>query len=788
MSTKNRPNLEVSDANIGNFHTWYTKVEKAVEEKGFEKAFEEYLPQIAYVHFSDKYDETLLGERLHGLIVKDPQLREALDNLPQEEKQLLNDYLEHGEGEGDGFDSLKHEDFVAALSRQQMSGQPMPDIFEEDETSVCCLTQEAFENWGKTVHNAPYLTCIPKTKVGVCNIVKWAKENNKTVRVSGYRHTWSNLYSNDDQVLISILPPSLALDLPAEHPPIDPNNQLQGIELVGEAFDEGDVRKHLCKIGVATTNEQFRQWCIGLWKEGIQDLWTLPLNVIVTEITFGGSNAPICHGAGWGTQTLSDLVTEIEFVNANGELQTVNDPKQLKVASGCFGLLGVVTSLTLKLDKMTFANMIPVKKPVVLTVPPLNYNLSLVPGDIDTTDITRDEMEAGWQDFIDRCENDYYTEWFWYPYQQESWINTWNNDGDPSKAEDYPSELVGIVEPLLLYILELLNNSLFQILPGKFQARVFGTSAMLAMPDRDPSDPIVTPLIDALHFQRGIHNMRVFDMELEIPIPADPSGKPDWTICQKAWWDAINEFYNWSPQNDQPMRVALEMRITRDSNVTMAPQYGNSWGTCSIEVLTTGNTNPNDWEDFMQKVADRWNAYSYTDATGTHHVRPHWAKQWQNIEFNRKNAIEYLKTEAYKDRIPEFKAGLQSIAQAGGYTIDDLQDLFSNPTLDDLIFDEEELQGGSFQIDNRGGYVARFSVTYNLKGKKYRKESGDFPFRLSRSLNIPAGATDIVLKVEKAVFIGVWRSIFKKAFPEPITKRYKVWGVTWKSQYREIDS
>ena len=69
--------------------------------------------------------------------------------------------------------------------------------------------------------------------------------------------------------------------------------------------------------------------------------WTLPLNVIMVEITFGGSNAPIYHGAGIGNQTLSDLVASIEFVNPLGQVQTVKDPGQLAAAAGCFGLLGI---------------------------------------------------------------------------------------------------------------------------------------------------------------------------------------------------------------------------------------------------------------------------------------------------------------------------------------------------------------------------------------------------------------------------------------------------------------
>ena len=65
------------------------------------------------------------------------------------------------------------------------------------------------------------------------------------------------------------------------------------------------------------------------------------VDTIIVEITFGGSNAPICHGAGKSTKTLSDLVPSIEFVNANEELQTDDDPFQLKSVAGCFGVLGI---------------------------------------------------------------------------------------------------------------------------------------------------------------------------------------------------------------------------------------------------------------------------------------------------------------------------------------------------------------------------------------------------------------------------------------------------------------
>lgn len=146
---------------------------------------------------------------------------------------------------------------------------------------------------------------------------------------------------------------------------------------------------------------------------------------------------------------------------------------------------------------------------------------------------------------------------------------------------------------------------------------------MLGLPDSD----VKTYLIDAIHFRRGVQNMRVRDIELQIPIPAlaDDPTKPDWTVVQKAWWDAIEIVY---ADESAPMRIALELRIMGDSDIIMAPQTGNSFGTASIEVLTTmPAADDGSWAPFAQKIADKW--MSYTGPNGTLiNTRPHWAKEW----------------------------------------------------------------------------------------------------------------------------------------------------------------
>lgn len=141
--------------------------------------------------------------------------------------------------------------------------------------------------------------------------------------------------------------------------------------------------------------------------------------------------------------------------------------------------------------------------------------------------------------------------------------------------------------------------------------------------------------------------MRVGDFEVEIPIPAkekasSPIQTTDWELVQKAWWDGVIAMVN--NKEKSPVRIALEMRITGDSDVTMAPQRGNKHGTASIEVVTSMPAVENKkgiWKDFKQTLANVW--LSYTDPDGNHlAVRPHWAKEWYVLNVNRLDLKNFI--------------------------------------------------------------------------------------------------------------------------------------------------
>lgn len=644
------------------------EIANRVERDGLAAALADHLPDLVRLYRSGAHG---LGRELHTLLARDPQVAARLGELDETATKELDNALRSVPGVAAPATSVL--DRLRAVVRDR--ARPFPDVLEGNGTPMLCVSDAPFENWGRTVRNTPALTFVPRTKTGLGNLVRWAAANGRTVRAAGYRHTWADFFSADGQVLVSMLPLDVVEDLPAQEPPIDPGDELQGIEVVGTVVEDG-VEKALCRIGAATTNEQFRRWCLD--PQGGNLRWTLPLNVVMVEITFGGSNGPICHGAGSRHPTLGDLVASVELVNALGEVQTVDDPALLRAAAGAFGLLGIVTAVTLKLDPMTYANMTPAKTPLPLAVPPPPG--FPVPPQVDMTGITEAQLAAAVTAFEDACANDYYAEWFWFPYQRDCWVNTWQNDGSAAAAEDYPSPLDTYLQQAQEYVAELANDLVFAHLPGWVQAYALGAFAMHALPGNGQT--IVTPLIDALHFRRGIQNMRVLAAEMLVPIPprADDPAKPDWTICRQAWWDVLDV---WSTAGGDPLRIALEMRVMAGSGVTLAPQYGNTLGTCSIEVVTTPQVPPDVWAAFVQAVTDRWAAYTGPDGTPLN-VRPHWAKQWAGLTIHGKPVVDYLRDDAYADRIPEFNAALAEIATQGGYAVADLA-RFSNPLLADLF-------------------------------------------------------------------------------------------------------
>jgi hypothetical protein len=200
----------------------------------------------------------------------------------------------------------------------------------------------------------------------------------------------------------------------------------------------------------------------------------------------------------------------VEYVDANGEYRSISDPQQLTAAAGCFGLLGVVTHVTFELDKMTYAVMKPLKPDIGLAIPPLSR--SDVPLALQKT-WTDAQLEQAQRDFEQRATSDYYSEWFWFTYQQQAWVNTWNTTTDPAGVVDYPSSPEVFLQWVQGWIGQVINDSaFFQALPGRWQAQLLATTGMSSLPPQlgGIDSEIKTYVPDALHFRRGVSSNSLY--------------------------------------------------------------------------------------------------------------------------------------------------------------------------------------------------------------------------------------------------------------------------------------
>jgi hypothetical protein len=449
------------------------------------------------------------------------------------------------------------------------------DIEDEDQVVEVRKNLE-FQNWGQTLNrNVPRYTCVPRTVAEVQKIVRFAAASKLAVRCSGYRHSWSPIFGRTGEILISLLqvhkssavPNTEALPLPESEP-----SELESIDLLPGPPRAGG--KRLVRIGAAATMERLRRWCVK------HNQVTLPFNIIMVEITAGGANAPICHGAGRRHSTLSDLVRQIEYVDAHGQLRTIGEqePEFLSAASGCFGLMGVVTHLTLELDAMTYAELRPCKLPVILAVPPPpGFPEERIPPALrPKTALTAEQKRLAQERFERSANDDYYSEWFWFPYADECWVNCWKNSTDATGVQDWPTDhhiFLSFLQELTLNVIQfstVLTKLVNKTSIAEAAVTLLSTFTMLNLPDVKPDEPAIkTYLTDGLHFQRAIQNVRVRDLEVEMPLQPrkDDPTRVDYTLVQQAWWDAIVKCYEHSLKC--PQRFPLEMRIMGGSNVVM---------------------------------------------------------------------------------------------------------------------------------------------------------------------------------------------------------------------------
>lgn len=137
-----------------------------------------------------------------------------------------------------------------------------------------------FQNWGESIKNKPKYTFVPTKTLGLQNLVKYAKENNFRVRCAGYRHSWSDTFSADNEILVSLLGLKEVNSIP-DPLAIGPTHEADGNELMSIDIlpkpSLSTAGKDCVRVGAAVTNEAFRRWAIK------NNKCALPMDVILVE-------------------------------------------------------------------------------------------------------------------------------------------------------------------------------------------------------------------------------------------------------------------------------------------------------------------------------------------------------------------------------------------------------------------------------------------------------------------------------------------------------------------------
>jgi hypothetical protein len=81
--------------------------------------------------------------------------------------------------------------------------------------------------------------------------------------------------------------------------------------------------------------------------------------------------------------------------------------------------------------------------------------------------------------------------------------------------------------------------------------------------------------------------------------------------------------------------------------------------------------------------------------------------------------------------------------------------------------------------------MLRFSVTYAVSGVDSTRTTGAYPYNQAKAIVTPYGATNLRLKVEHMVFIGIWHEIFSNTLTST-NKCFAFYGTVFNTYFSPV--
>jgi hypothetical protein len=341
-------------------------------------------------------------------------------------------------------------------------------------------------------------------------------------------------------------------------------------------------------------------------------------------INASGFVAAGCHGTGWNQPTVSDYITAIKFVAADGKVHEFSDattPNDMAAVRVNLGVLGIITEVTMRVEPMFNLHDDEIIKPTESVMGP---NPAKTDGEINTTNLHK--LITG---------NDY-VELFWFPgsgFDGEIWVKQFNRTQDDPR--DVPLRPDGWIDQ---FATSVMNWAAENPLAWSFILSTAWTTirdranAIQAKKDPQGKGGFVAEAPRVLFY--ADQAFPILDLEVAIPIPSTGPGTWDVRNVIEGWYAALN--YAYKHQASFPLTTCLHARFTKTSQSLLSPAYSASLEdrVCWIEILSAypkAQANPNKRNEAMgphlamiNEVVPGW----INKGKG----RPHWAKNWQYVQ------------------------------------------------------------------------------------------------------------------------------------------------------------
>jgi UDP-N-acetylenolpyruvoylglucosamine reductase len=402
-----------------------------------------------------------------------------------------------------------------------------------------------WQNWGRTQTSEPVRIHRPHSCDELCDRVREARADGFRIKAVGGGYSWS-AGAVTDGVLIDMA----NLDRPIAMTPAERDTPAT------------------VTVEAGMTIHALTEYASGY---GL----TFATTTVIPWVQVGGALGNGCHGTGRDVATLSDLVTALDVVGADGAVTHYqrDDSDTWRALIVSLGGLGIVYSATFECIPM--------------------YNVHAV-------DTTMNMMEAIARVNELASANDC-MELFWFPFNDNALVKTWNRTDLPL-TEHLPGRAW---DDLVQLFDDGLSRPLRRALELDAALTPSVCRSMFALMEKLD---VVCPVPWAMQYQTSF--APVVDTSFAIPI--DES----YDSVRRAWNAGVEQVDQWAKQGKYPQNMVLHARfVGRASKGLLSPSERHELGSCYIEALTFEGTT--DLDPYFAELGAKWQALG---------GRPHWAK------------------------------------------------------------------------------------------------------------------------------------------------------------------